>query len=163
MPFCLHLKILFVTWIWVQALLYFHSSPRQKGCPKLHLQCLFPFPGACQAQQQPWHRAQVSTHHGCPTVAQDGWLGSQGCLVHDAGGGDGQGDEVKCNYNCQVGSEHQHLGSCHRERDKELVKMLALTSSGAQERHLCLPPEERLIRQCLQCNSRALCLGKNIY
>lgn len=90
------------------------AIPGRKGASKLYLLCPFPSPGNCQ---HPVHRAGVSTHHGCPTVAQDGWLGCQGCLLHDAGGGDGQGDEVKCNYNCQVSSEHQHLGGWHGERE----------------------------------------------
>lgn len=142
------------------------AMPGRKGASKLYLLCPFPFPGDCQVQQHPVHRARVSTHHGCPTVAQDGWLGSQGCLLHDAGGGDGQGDEVKCNYNCQVRSEHQHLGSWHGERDTQRWWKCwpwPPHATGEQARDLCLPPEQRLISQCLQCNSRALCLGKNIF
>lgn len=89
-----------------------------------------PDPAASFARaEEPEHRALITTHHRRPTVTQDGWLGSQSLLLHDAGGGDGEGDEVKCNYDCQVCSEHQHLGSWDGERDKELVKLLALTSS----------------------------------
>lgn len=34
------------------------------------------------------------THHGCSSVANQGWLGGQLVFFHDARGGDSQGSQI---------------------------------------------------------------------
>lgn len=47
---------------------------------------------------RPDHRARILlvllTHHGCSSVANQGWLGRQLVFLHDARGGDSQGKQI---------------------------------------------------------------------
>lgn len=105
--FCLHLKHLGCHLALGSSPALFPQQSQAAAGPPSCVCC--PHPCSCR----------VTTHHGSPTVPQDGWPGCQGLLLHDAGRGDGQGHEVKCNHHCQVCSEHQHLGGWGGERHRD--------------------------------------------
>lgn len=72
-------------------------------------------PGTAQALWQ--HAAGAVTHHGGSSVANQGWLGGQLVLLHDARGGDSQRSQVQRDHHCTVRKQQKHLETCrHRQK-----------------------------------------------
>lgn len=77
-------------------------------------------PAMVQCPTAPCHLeccAGAVAHHRGSSVANQGWLGGQLVLLHDAGRGDPQGSQVQGNHRCRVCKQQEHLEAWRKTQE----------------------------------------------